>query len=147
MDDIQKTGSPRLGSIRDDWDVVGPILRELCQNYEQAWIPEDIYAECVSGKSLYFCTAEGFVVCKTYVEEYSGKEVFFIWVACAYDQGKELVGVHLDFFVKAARSLNCARIETASPIPALEAYLTGKGFSVPTRVYEVNLDEFESKEE
>lgn len=136
--------SPTLGDINEEWSRVKPRLEQLCIDNPQDWTPLDVKRECTEGCGIFFCNDEGFVVVKIYTSEYTGEKTFFIWIACAYELGHEYVKKHLPFFDFIANKMGCKWIETASPVDALEPYLVDCGFTVRTRFFARQVNEFET---
>ena len=59
----KKFDVPEFSDIRHCWDMVKPGIEfVLKQNPHLTYMPEDVFSECVTGKSMLFMSSLGFVV-------------------------------------------------------------------------------------
>ena len=136
---MDNDSDPEIGNIREDWDLVGPALQEICDQFSYDWIPEDVYASVSAGAATYFKTPAGFVIARVYREEYSNDRCFLIWIAYAYQKDLRLVFKYLPFFDKLAKEEGCTKLVTATQADNLGKHLQNAGFGVQTTFYERSL--------
>lgn len=141
--DTDEVTKPVLTDIRTVWRKVRRGIRSILLEHSQlTFIPEDVYAACVSGQALLWTTSEGFVITTSEIDTFTNERTFLLWLAYAYDGiGGKLVVKHQKFFDDTAREAGYAKIETRSPVLGLREYLLFQGWKIDTIVYTRNLDE------
>jgi hypothetical protein len=81
----------RPADIRREWDRIKGHVADILGDDER---PEEVYAECRSGKAhLYLCD-HGFVVLKRYVRDDTGEPEVLIWLGYG-EGGKDLANLYL----------------------------------------------------
>jgi hypothetical protein len=114
----------QAASIRDNWDWVKSLLIRLherdCERGLPDWIPEDIYAACVSGAAHFYLAIGGFVVLQKIPVNNSDKQALLVWVACSNDPDQDnLIQQNAQSIKDLAASIDVAQVEF---------YTTRKGY-------------------
>ena len=127
---------PEFADIRDHWSWVKPGIEEiLADSPHLSYLPEDVYAECISGKSALYVTPIGFAVVSVSVDEYSKERRLFIWLAWAKDRGEHKWLLYEDWLNLLAVDLECNRIEARSSVLELQPYALATGWDIDTVIY------------
>lgn len=135
-DTVESADEPVLGNIREEWVWVKRGIEEILAEQPQlTYRPEDVYAACVNGKALLWVFPEGFVVSTAEEDEYSGAKIFFMWLAWVKKRGQSCVIKYMPFFSEIAKKHGFKRIETRTPIPAMEDYFLAEGWKKDTVIY------------
>jgi hypothetical protein len=132
------TGSliPRHADVRAEWHWVGPIIKELLdENPDVQAIPEDIYADCKSGKAHLWVSPHYVVITEFEVTEYSGEVNLCISYARALKRGQKLGIEVMDYLEQFAKNNKCAGITFGTRYQPLIDYLCSDlGFRVSTQI-------------
>jgi hypothetical protein len=132
----EKGGDPIYASIRDYWDWAKTGLEEiLAENAQLTFIPEDVFASCVSGQAHFWVAPEGFVITSREVDEFTNDQTFLFWLAWAEERGQSCVIKYYSFFEQVARDAGYKKIEVRTAVNALEPYLLTEGWTKETVVY------------
>ena len=114
----------QAASIRDHWEWVKPLLVRLHERDSERgipdWIPEDIYAACVSGSAHFYLAIGGFVVLQKIPVNNSDRHALLVWVACSNDPSQDN---HIQQNAHSIKDL-AASIDAAQ----VEFYTTRKGY-------------------
>lgn len=136
-DVTEEAANPTIGSVREHWDWVKVGIEEiLSEQPHLTFRPEDVYAACLNEEAILWIAPEGFLITTSTRCQYTGDSTFFIWLAWAKSQGRESCATkYLGFFEQVAREHGYNRIETRSPIPAMERHLSTYGWKRETVIY------------
>lgn len=127
---------PVLANVRQEWIWVKRGVEEiLAEQAQLTYIPEDVYAACLNGDAHLWVAPEGFVVSTEERDEFTGARTFLIWLAWAKDRGQCCAIKYYPFFARVAKQHGFNKIETRTPIPALEDYFLAEGWQKDTVVY------------
>ena len=132
--------TPVIGDIREDWDSVRPcleLLLEECTNL--SFRMEDVYAEVVAEKAVYWKAPEGFVISTTEVDRFTNRKTFFIWIACAYERGNRNMLKYYPFFQSLAKELGMEALEVRTAHIAIQPILLGAGWKMDTVIYRLEV--------
>ncbi len=125
--------------VKEVWEEILPGIMEVWKGLPwKDWIPEDIYASCLSGHSVVLThsdmdpqTAFGVVRMDTCGQ--TGRKNLFLWIAwCANEEGAEKVYRNLD---EIASQNGCSSIDFITGSPELVKY--GERFGYDKVMYEV----------
>jgi hypothetical protein len=123
--------------IRPLWQDIYPGILSIWREMPwRDWIPEDIYAACLTGSAALLVgegipPSEGFMVCRMDQNE-NGKNLF-IWIAwCPTDDGAATIYKELD---EIAETNGCTAIEFVTGEPKLVEF--AKNFGYDNVMYEV----------
>jgi GNAT superfamily N-acetyltransferase len=127
---------PRFADVRAEWHWVGPIINELLEdNPDVQAIPEDIYADCKSGKAHLWVSDHYVLITEFEVTEYSGEINLCISYAHAINRGQKLGIEVMDYLEEFARKNKCAGITFGTRHQPLINYLCNElGFRVSTQI-------------
>ncbi len=132
----EQVTEPTLANIRQEWAwVKGGIEEILAEQPQLTFRPEDVYAACLNGDAHLWLAPEGFVVSTESLDEYTGTRTFFLWLAWAKNRGENCAMKYIGFFEKTAKQYGFSRIETRTPIGALETYFLADGWKKDTVIY------------
>jgi len=132
----KKFDVPEFTDIRSCWNTVKPGIEfVLKQNPHLTYMPEDVFSECVTGKSMLFTSALGFVVLTVQEDSFSDKKILVVWIAHTHQHGKHNWLDHIDWFEGVATYCNCSSIEAQSAIPELGQYLSTSGWKQEATIY------------
>ena len=128
---------PYIANIRQEWHWVKRGVEEiLAEQAQLTYRPEDVYAACLNHEAILWVAPEGFVVSQELEDEFTGAKTLLIWLAWARrKRGQNCVVKYYPFFARTAKAYGFSKIETRSPIPALENYLITAGWEKDTVVY------------
>lgn len=127
---------PHIADIRREWHWVKQGVEEILAEQEQlTYIPEDVYAACLNRDTILWVAPEGFVVSQELEDEFTGDKTFFIWLAWTKHRGQSCAIKYYPFFAQVAKEYGFSKIETRSPIPALEGYFIAEGWKKDTVIY------------
>ena len=132
----KKFDVPEFSDIRHCWDMVKPGIEfVLKQNPHLTYMPEDVFSECVTGKSMLFTSVLGFVVLTVQEDPFTKAKVLVVWVAHMHEHGKHNWLDHIDWFEGVAKYCECSCIEAQSAIPELGQYLSANGWKQEATIY------------
>ncbi len=102
-------------NIRIHWDWVKPLLEKLHARDGVRgvtdWIPEDIYAACITGNAFFYVVTNGFLVCQQLPINNSPKSELFVWVACSIEQDYiSAIDLNQNAVVDLARSIGASQV-------------------------------------
>lgn len=101
-----------ISPIRDVWLRIRPALEALSAHPDVTWRPEDVYAACLYGDASLWCEGDSFAVLRCVVDEFSGRRILWVWVACGDGLNDQLP--RLDAY---ARERGYAEIRMSSSRP------------------------------
>lgn len=117
--------APVLADVRKEWGWVKRGVEEIIKSSSNlTFRPEDVYASCLTQRSMLWITHEGFVVSTTDVDVFTDEKIFFIWLAWAKNRGNDLAYKHQAFFENVARDTGHTKMELRSPHLGLMNYMT-----------------------
>ena len=127
---------PVVADIRKEWHRVRPGLEMLlADNPDVQAIPEDIYAECRSGRSILWISDGYTIITEFEVDAHSGERDLCIAYAWTEERGGKLAPAAMDFMEHFARANNCAAITFGTRHQPLINYLCSEaGFRVSTQI-------------
>ena len=135
---IEVTGDliPRQADVRAEWHWVGPVIKELLEdNPDVQAIPEDIYADCKSGRSQLWVSPNYVLITEIEITEYSGERNLCIAYAWARERGNKWGLEVMDYMEQLAKANSCAGITFGTRHQPLIDYLCGElGFRVSTQI-------------
>ena len=132
----KKFESPEFTDIRTCWDVVKPGLEFiLSQNPYLTYMPEDVFSECVTGKSMLFMSSLGFVVLTVQTDPFTKEKVLVLWAAYAFEHGKHTGLEHLDWIEGVATYCGCSSVEVQTAVPEVCNYLKAYGWRQEATIY------------
>ena len=134
---------PEYTDIRTCWDMIrSGVEFVLNENPHLTYRPEDVYTECVTGKSMLFVSPLGFVVLSVQADPYSEEKVLVIWIAYTHEHGKHNWLDHMDWFEGVAQYCGCSTIEAQSAVSKLGKFLSETGWTKESTIYkrEVPID-------
>jgi len=121
-----------VGDIRVLWDAVQHGIKTIHQNLPWAtWIPEDIYAECLSGRAALLFEkgtdpSSAFTVLKMLTDQGTGEKTLLVWVAwCPDEKVADRVYIEVD---KLAMSNECVAVDFITGEPKIVEHLGRMGF-------------------
>lgn len=120
--------SVRIDRIRPHWDWVRPALASLIESTNEEIIPEDVFASCERGESIFIVSDEGFVVACEQQCQYTGNKTLLIWFAYAKELGHDCVGAYMPFFLELAKELGCKYILTKTSFEPVCDHLERHGW-------------------
>lgn len=130
------TEEPLVGDIRQEWAWVKSGIDEILAEQPQlTFRAEDVYAEVVMGKAVLWVAPEGFVITSHEQDQFNGDMTFLLWLAWAKKRSQNCAIKYYDFFAQNAKEAGYKKIETRTPIQALEDYLLAEGWDKDTVVY------------
>ena len=139
---MEEASYPVVTDIRAHWHWIRPIIEDILMDCPQfTYIPEDVYAECKSGKAHCWVHSGGFLVSRFELDAYSGEKSFFIWAAGAVEMGHDLATRFGEFFKDVARQNDCRKIETGTGMAEVEAHLVHAGWTKNHTVFSQDLVE------
>lgn len=70
------------GKVADTWPSIRPMLERLRARFNERWLPEHVFMECVNGTSYLWTTPDlcGFVVLQVIATPYARD--LHVWIAC-----------------------------------------------------------------
>tara|TARA_R100000734_G_C3318990_1_gene113954 strand:- start:729 stop:1187 length:459 start_codon:yes stop_codon:yes gene_type:complete len=127
---------PEYTDIRTCWEMVREGIEFILeQNPHLTYKPEDVYSECVAGKSMLFVSPLGFVVLSVQEDPFSEEKVLVVWIAYTHKRGKNNWLNHIRWFEGIAEYCGCSSIEAQSAVPELGKFLSNTGWTEEFRVY------------
>jgi len=133
---VEDYSDPEFADIRDNWDWVKPGIEEILKDSSHlTFRPEDVYAECISGRAALYVTPIGFAVVTVSVDEYTKERRLFIWLAWVKDRGEHKWLLYEDWLNLLAVDLECERIEARSSVLELQPYAVATGWRIDTVIY------------
>lgn len=70
-----------LTDIRKAWDTVRLGLEHVRRKASPEWLPEDIYAACVTGQAFLYSADCGFIVVQPQTNKITSEPELLVWVA------------------------------------------------------------------
>ena len=136
MEEVANSLEPRFADVRAEWHWVGPAIAELLEdNPDVQAIPEDIYADCKSGKAHLWVSPHYVVITEFEITEYSGERNLCISYAWARDRGMKMGLTVMDYIEQFAKANQCAGITFGTRHQPLIDYLCNElGFRVSTQI-------------
>lgn len=107
--------------LREVWPQIKPYLKKMKEDWPElgTWLIEDVYASIKAEESVVYVTEDGFAVCREQTDQYSGETDLFIWIACSFNPGGNMIEKYLQSFIEVARGLGYRAVVTQSNHPAL----------------------------
>ncbi len=108
-------------NLREVWPRMRPCLEEMRRDWPElgTWLVEDVYTSIANSESVVYMTEEGFAVCRTNTDQYSGETDLFIWIAYSFEPGGNMIEKYLPSFIEVAKDLGYRAVATQSNHPAL----------------------------
>lgn len=117
--------APVMADVRKEWGWVKRGVEEIIKSSSNlTFRAEDVYASCLTQRSILWITHEGFVVSTTDIDMFTDEKIFFIWLAWAKTKGTDIAARHQAFFETVARETGHTKLELRSPHLGLMNYLT-----------------------
>jgi len=135
--DVTETAvNPQIVSVRDHWEWVKRGVEEILAEQPQlTFRPEDVYAACLSEQAHLWVVPEGFVITTGERDQFTGSRTFLFWLVWAKERGQNFRDKYYPFFEHVARENGFQKIETRTPVSALEEYLVAEGWTKDTVIY------------
>ena len=115
--------------IREVWDSVLPGLKEIKENFDPEWRPEDLYAGCLAKRMHIFkpdATSNDFLLLSQNVSVYTGKVSLLVLVA--YSKEGDAVETYQSEIDRIARESGCGLIDFYSPRLGWERHAKRHGY-------------------
>ena len=130
------TGKVNLAHVRDEWHWVKEGVEEILAEQSQlTFRPEDVYAACLNEEAHLWVAPEGFVITTGERDQFTGQRTFLLWLAWTKKRGQNCAVKYYPFFEHVARENGFQKIETRTPVSALEEYFVADGWTKDTVVY------------
>ena len=124
---MEENESPKVASIRNEWDWVKPGIEEILNESPQfAYRPEDVYADCINGKAQLWVTEEGFVVTTAEYDSTREETYCFVWLAWAKVKGNNVALKHEQFFIDQAMNAGYDGIKFTTTSTVIADYAVQK---------------------
>ncbi len=108
-------------NLREVWPRMRPCLEEMKRDWPElgTWLVEDVYTSIATDESVVYMTEDGFAVCRDVTDQYNGVKDLFIWIACSFTPGSNMIKKYLPSFIAVARNYGYRAVVTQSNHPAL----------------------------
>jgi hypothetical protein len=127
---------PVVTDIRTCWEEVRAGIQSILDTSPSlTYMPEDVYSECVNGRSMLFTSPLGFVVLSVDTDPFTHDKTLVVWLGYVYETGQNNWLNHIEWFEQIATECGCRFLEARSDVKELESYFTSTGWELETRIY------------
>lgn len=103
----------KMTDIRLAWDIIKPDIDALRVDLNMEWRSEDVYSQCLTGKSFLWGCSDGFVIVHPRENPFTLEKELFVWI-CVSHIGDGLTEYYPDICA-IAKDVHCTSIVFESP--------------------------------
>lgn len=126
----------KLIDIRLVWGNIKPIVEDLKNKHHLDWSPEDIYAQCLMGRSFLYSCNDGFVIVKPQENQFTLDKELFVWIC--YSKHNDGLTEYYDDICAIAKDIYAKSILFGSSREGFRKIAKQKGWQSMTE-YKINV--------
>ena len=99
----------KLVDIRLAWDEIKPHVEALKGRYSFDWRPEDVYAQCLTGRAFCYVCDDGFMIVKPQENQFTLEKELFMWIGIGWS-GEDLINEYYEDTCAIAKEIYATKI-------------------------------------